>query len=154
MLKNYLKTAVRNFQRQKGNSFINITGLALGISVFFLIVQYVTFELSYDGFHKNADRIYRVRNDRIYSDKHDKSAGCPPALAPTLKKEFPEVLESARLRGTDAIFVNADRKISDNLEKVFYAEPSFLKIFSFPLLKGNIKAVLEEPYTVIISDSL
>jgi putative ABC transport system permease protein len=154
MLKNYLKTAFRNLIRQRGNSFINITGLALGISVFFLIVQYVTFELSYDGFHKNADRIYRVRNDRIYSDKHDKSAGCPPALSPTLKKEFPEVLESARLRGTDAIFVDANRKISDNIEKVFFADPSFLKIFSFPLIKGNIKTVLEEPYTLIISESL
>ena len=130
MFKNYLKVALRNFLRHKGNTVINIVGLALGISVFFLIIQYVTFELSYDSFHENTDRIYRVRNDRIYSDKHDKSAGCPPALAPTLKKEFPEVLESARLRGTDVIFVDADKKISDNLEKVFHAEPSFLKIFS------------------------
>ena len=60
-------------------SFINILGLAVGMAVFFLIVQYIAFEKSYDRFYVNADRIYRVRNDRIYSDKHDKSAGCPPA---------------------------------------------------------------------------
>lgn len=154
MLKNYFKTALRIFLRYKGNASINIIGLALGISVFFLIIQYVTFELSYDGFHKNADRIYRVRNDRIYSDKHDKSAGCPPALAPTLKKEFPEVLESARFRGTDAIFVDTDKNISDNLEKVYYTEPSFLKIFSFSFVKGSTASALEEPYTVIISKSI
>lgn len=154
MFKNYLKITVRNLRKNKLYSFVNIFGLAIGISVFFLIFQYITFELSYDSFNKNADRIYRVRNDRIYFDKHDKSAGCPPALAPTLKKEFPEVLESARLRGTDAVFVDVDKKISDNLEKVFFTEPSFLKIFSFPLLKGSAESALEEPYTVIISNSL
>ncbi|MGD8777488.1 MAG: ABC transporter permease [Ignavibacteria bacterium] len=151
---NYVKAAFRNFKYSKGNTLINIIGLALGISVFFLIIQYVTFELSYDSFHENADRIYRVRNDRIYSDRHDKSAGCPPAVAPTLKKDFPEVLESARLRGVNLTFIDTDKKISENLEKVFHAEPSFLKIFSFPLLKGSAESVLEEPYTLIISSSL
>ena len=154
MLKNYLTIAFRNFRRNKLNTFINVTGLAIGISVFFLIIQYITFELSYDTFNKNADRIYRVRNDRIYSDKHDKSAGCPPALAPTLKNEFPEVLESARLRGTDVTYIDAGKNISENVEKVYYTEASFLKIFTFPLLKGTSLSALEEPYNVIISNSL
>jgi len=153
MLKNYLKTTFQNFLRYKGNTTINIVGLALGISVFFLIIQYVTFELSYDSFNNNADRIYRVRNDRIYSDKHDKSAGCPPALASTLKKEFPEVQESARLRGTDVAYIDAGKNISENVDKVYYTEPSFLKIFSFPLIKGSPLSALEEPYYVIISES-
>lgn len=154
MIKNYLKIAVRNFLRYKTNTFINVFGLAIGISVFFLIIQYVAFELSYGSFNKNADRIYRVRNDRIYSDKHDKSAGCPPALAPTLKKEFPEVIESARLKGTDVTFIDKEKNAAENVEKVFYAETSFLKIFTFPLLKGSKALVLNEPYNVIISESL
>ena len=154
MLKNYLIIAFRNFQRYKGNTLINIVGLVLGISVFFLIIQYVTFELSYDSFNKNADKIYRVRNDRIYSDKHDKSAGCPPAVAPTLKKEFPEVLESARLRGTDVTYIDKEKNVSEILEKVYYTETSFLKIFSFALLYGSKFTVLEEPYNIIISESL
>ena len=154
MLKNYLKIAVRNFLRNKTNTFINIFGLAIGISVFFLIIQYVAFELSYGSFNKNADRIYRVRNDRVYSDKHDKSAGCPPALAPTLKKEFPEVIESARLKGTDVTFIDKEKNVAEDVEKVFYAETSFLKIFTFPLLKGSKATVLNEPYNVIISESL
>lgn len=154
MLKNYFKIAFRNLLRNKTFSVINIFGLSVGIAAFFLIIQYVTYELSYDSFNKNADRIYRIRDDRIYSDKHDKSAGCPPALGPTLKKEFPEILESARLRGTSVTYVDTDRKISENLDKVFYAEPSFLKIFSFPLLEGSLESALEEPYSVIISRSI
>ncbi len=154
MLKNYLKTAFRNFLRNKGNTIINIVGLASGIAVFFLIIQYVSFELSYDSFNKNTDRIFRIVNNRIYSDKLDKSAGCPPAIAPTLKKEYPEVMESTRLRGADVTFINAEKNISENIEKVYYTEPSFLKIFSFPLLKGSVSSVLEEPYSVIISESV
>ena len=154
MLKSYFKIAIRNLLRYKTNTFINIFGLATGISVFLLIIQYVSFELSYGSFNKNADRIYRVRNDRIYSDKHDKSAGCPPALAPTLKKEFPQIIESARLRGTDVTFIDKEKYIYENVEKVFYAETSFLKIFTFPLLKGSAAAVLSEPYDLIISESL
>ena len=74
MLVNYLKIAFRNFRRNKGITFINVAGLALGISIFFLIMQYAAFELSFDDFNKNSGRIYRIRNDRIYSDRHDKSA--------------------------------------------------------------------------------
>jgi putative ABC transport system permease protein len=153
MLKNYLTIAFRNFKHNKLNTFINVTGLALGISVFFLIIQYVSFELSYDSFNRNADRIYRIRNDRIYSDKHDKSAGCPPALAPTLKKEFPEVEESARLRGTDVTLIDHDKKFSEYVEKTYYADASFLKIFTLPLLKGSGLSALEDPYNVIISET-
>ncbi len=159
MFKNDFKIALRNLIKNKTFSFINIVGLAVGMAVFFLIIQYVAFELSYDGFHENADNIYRVRNDRIYADKHDKSAGCPPALGPTLKQEFPEVLESARLYGTRYMnniatyIAGPDRVITHNQEKIYYAEASFLRMFSFPMLKGSAELALEEPFTVIISES-
>ena len=153
MLRNYLRITLRNLVRQKLFSSINIFGLAIGIAAFLLIIEYVTYELSYDGFNKNADRIYRIKDDRIFSDKHDESAGCPPALAPTLKKEFPEILESARLRSTTVVFVDKDRKISENIDRVYYAEPSFLRIFTFPLSEGTAGSALEEPYSVIVSKS-
>jgi len=159
MFKNYLKIAFRNLHKYISYSLINISGLAIGMAAFLLIIQYVSFELSYDSFHENADNIYRVRNDRIYSDKHDKSAGCPPALGPTLKKEFPEVLESARLYGTKymnntATYISgSDMVITYNQEKIYYAEASFLTMFSFPMLKGSAELALEEPFTVVISES-
>jgi len=159
MFRSYFKIAFRNLTKNKTFSLINIVGLAVGMAVFLLIIQYVAFELSYDSFHENADNIYRVRNDRIYADKHDKSAGCPPALGPTLKQEFPEVLEFARLHGTrymnnTATYIaGQDRVITHNQEKIYYAEASFLRMFSFPMLKGSAELALEEPFTVIISES-
>ena len=75
--------------KHKAYSFINISGLALAMAASFMIFLFVSSELSYDRFHENADQLFRIRNDRIYADIHDKSAGCPPALGPTLKKEFP-----------------------------------------------------------------
>jgi putative ABC transport system permease protein len=154
MKNNYINILLRNLTRNKTFSLITIIGLAIGIACTLLIVTWVKFELSSDNFNKNAERIYRVRNDRIYSDKHDKSAGCPPALSPTLKKEFPEILESARLRGTDVTFIDVEKKIFDPVAKAYYADPSFLKIFTIPFLKGFAQTSLEEPNTVILSRSI
>jgi putative ABC transport system permease protein len=97
MFKNYLKIFLRNVSKHRAYSAINISGLAIAMAASFMIFLYISFELSYDRFHKYAGRLYRVRNDRIYSDIHDKSAGCPPAVGPTLKEEFPEIMDSARL---------------------------------------------------------
>jgi putative ABC transport system permease protein len=94
---NYLKVSSRKLKRQKAYSFITIAGLTIGMASFSLIVLYCRFERSYDGFHQNGDLIYRVQNDRIYSLRHDRSAGCPPGLGPALMEEFPEIAESARL---------------------------------------------------------
>lgn len=164
MFKNYLKMAYRISKKNGVFSSINIFGLAIGIAAFLIIFNYVVFETSYDSFHENADNIYRIRNDRIYEDIHDKSAGCPPAVGPTLKKEFPEVLEFARLYGT-AFMNNIVSSIPDgegspgspepvifNQEKVFYADPSFLRIFSFSMVNGS-EIALDEADTAVISES-
>jgi putative ABC transport system permease protein len=250
MLQNFLKIFIRNIQNNKAYSFINISGLAIAIAASFMIFLFVSFELSYDRFHENADQLFRVRNDRIYADIHDKSAGCPPAVGPTLKSEFPEILESARvlttsntnnivsyvpiegyiqnvlftLRGFDQAkkvaligrfngwdpdrhilekkgnqwqcrilfppgrysyrFVVDGKEICDPdnpdettsrsesysvltveesdtvpkritfLEsKIYYAEPSFLRMFSFPMKQGSRESVLEKPNTAVISES-
>lgn len=250
MLRNYLKITLRNIKRHKGYSFINIFGLAIAIAAAFLIFLFVSFELSYDRFHEDSDRIYRVRNDRIYSDLHDKSSGCPPALGPTLKEEFPEIIDTARVYPASFMsnivsydpsdsyvqtvqfklsgfedakrvsvigffnnwdqdrnvfhrkgdqwegevmlppgkyaykFVVDDKEILDpnnpnqvtyesgtyslhtvkeqgvlsrmitfSEERVFYAESSFLKMFSFPMVKGFPESALEDPNTVVISES-
>jgi putative ABC transport system permease protein len=97
MFQNQLKIFIRNIQNHKAYSFINISGLAIAMAASLMIFLFVSFEFSYDRFHDNIHQLYRIRNDRIYADIHDKSAGCPPALGPALKKEFPEILESARV---------------------------------------------------------
>jgi putative ABC transport system permease protein len=166
MFNNYLKITIRNLTKHKIYSIINILGLAIGMCAFVLLFQYVNFELSYDAFHENADHIYRIRNDRVYSDVNDKSAGCPPAVGPTIKKEFPEVIESARIYNIDwantvVTYIaenNSDKNSSGNIvtfnqEKVFFTEPSFLEIFSFPFIQGNPKSALDNPNSAVISKS-
>ncbi len=168
MLSNYLKTAIRVLIKNKAFSLINILGLAIGIAAFLIILNYVAYETSYDTFHENADFIYRIRNDRIYEDIHDKSAGCPPAVGPTLKGEFPEVLESARLYGTSYMnnlvsyvpggdpvrtaSTTPQGVVAFNEHKLFYAEDSFLKMFSFPMMKGT-ESALDEVDTAVLSVS-
>lgn len=157
MFKNYLKITLRNLAKNKSFSIINILGLAIGMSAFLLIFLYVTFELGYDNFHKNKDNIYRLRNDRVYKDIHDKSVGCPPALGPALKKEFPEVVEFARLynmsyMGKDNI-VSYNNNKTFNQDRVFFAEAYFLRIFSFAMVKGSAGSALEGPNTAVIARS-
>jgi putative ABC transport system permease protein len=153
MGKNILIRLFKNIGRNKTCNYLNIAGLAIGLTGFMLIIMWVKFESGYDRFNDNSGRIFRIENDRIYSDRCDKSAGCPPALAPTLKADFPEIIESARLRGTDAIFIDEMRKISDNQVKIYYADPSLLNIFTLTFLKGTKESVLKNPYSVIISKS-
>jgi len=98
MLKNYLKVAFRNFWRSKVYSFINVTGLAMGMACCLLILLFVQDELSYDRFHAKADRIYQI----TYGLETGKIARIPPPIAPLLKANFPEVEEVARLYGRSA----------------------------------------------------
>ena len=84
MLKNYLKIVLRNIKRHKGYSFINIAGLAVGMAAFFLISLYVQYELSFDRYHENADRIYRVIRERGSSTGNDRSAFINNALGPAM----------------------------------------------------------------------
>ena len=104
LLWNYYKIVGRKLKRQKAYSFITIAGLTVGMTAFILIILYCRAERSYDGFHRNSDRIYRVQNDRINSAKHDRSAGCPPGLGPAMIEEFPEIEDSARLLNVSGNF--------------------------------------------------
>jgi putative ABC transport system permease protein len=152
MLKNYLKITIRNIKRHKGYSFINISGLAVGMACCILILLWVKDELSFDRFHANADMIYRI-TDRYPDSSGDYSSTAVTAwpLAEALKNDFPEIVESARLR------ILTHRRISYK-DKKFYendfvaVDPSFLKMFSFPLVKGDITTALTEPNTILITE--
>jgi putative ABC transport system permease protein len=164
---NYFKMVVRKLRRQKAYSLITLTGLTVGIAAFILIILYCRFERSYDDFHRNGDRIFRVQNDRIYSLRHDRSAGCPPGLGPALKQEFPEIADFARLHslggasnivsrtsGSGKGTASSDPTAAFYEDRVFFADPAFLRIFSFPLIQGNAATALEDPETAVLSESL
>ncbi|MFC2159046.1 ABC transporter permease, partial [Acidobacteriota bacterium] len=156
MLKNYLKMTFRNIKRNKIYSLINIFGLAVGIACCILILLYVVDDLSYDRFHTKADQIYRV----VFcsSDDGDPSptnANGSFGVGPALKKDFPEILESTRIRrmgqGSKLYVGYKERKFYE--KRFFFAEPSFFKIFDFSLNRGDPETALSQPNTMVLTES-
>ena len=136
--------------RHPGYAGINILGLAIGITCCMLILLYIRNELSYDRFHEQADRIYRVVNGN--------SARTPPAVGPALKELFPEVEEYARMRGTANIWMMAYGDNAFFESDVFRASRGVFKVFSFPLVRGNPQTALDDyahpEQTVVISETM
>jgi len=151
MLKNYFKIAFRNLWRHKIFSLINIMGLAVGMTACILIYLYVNFELSYDSFHRKADRIYRIVSDLKTPDEVIRQNVPASAVAPNLKNEFPEVSAFVRMTSWDDIAVKkGDIKFIE--KSITWADSSFFEIFDFRLLKGDPRTALKEPHTVVISE--
>ncbi|OGU60101.1 MAG: hypothetical protein A2V66_10430 [Ignavibacteria bacterium RBG_13_36_8] len=153
MFTNYLKIAVRNIKKQKWYSLINISGLAVGMACCILIILWIKDELSYDRFHKNADVIYRV-TEHQYNSSGDyfPVAVTPWPLAEALKKDSPEIVESSRLRiMTNVLISYNDKKFYEN--NFVAVDPSFLKMFSFPLMKGDFSTALTQPNTILITEA-
>ncbi len=154
MFKNYFKTAWRNLMKNKIFSFINIAGLSIGIAACLLILQYVSFELSFDQFNKNAADIYRVTNDRYQNNKLIQHGTITySAIGKAMQDDFPEVINHTRVRpeGQDIIIYN-DKKIGE--QNGLTVDNSFLDMFSYQLIAGSKTNALTEPNTIIISQSL
>jgi putative ABC transport system permease protein len=154
MLSNYLKIAFRNFRKNKLFSLLNVVGLAIGMAACLLILQYVSFKLSYDQFHLNGDRIYRVVNDRYQNGKLIQHGTITySGVGKAMNDDFEEVEQNTRVvPAGERIIIHDDKRLSE--EKPLYAENSFFSMFSFPLLSGNETLVLKDPYAVILSEEL
>ena len=151
MLKNYLKIALRNIRKHKGYSFINIAGLALGLCSVIYILLHVQFEISFDRYHEKAGRIYRVMKSGLGSS--EMSPTMPAPLAPAMEEEFPEVEHAARFSFKDGIHISTNDK--NFFETGFvYTDPETFEIFSFELLKGEPRTALNNPFSVILSESM
>jgi putative ABC transport system permease protein len=151
MIKNYLKIAFRNLWRHKIFSFINIMGLAVGMTACFLIFLYVSFELSYDSFHTKADRIYRVVAD-IKTPTEVINADRPAwAVPPNVKDEFPEVESFVRVMNDEVLVKKGDIKFQE--ENAAWADSSIFNVFDFKLLKGNPQTALKEQFSIVFSET-
>ncbi|MDO9376043.1 MAG: ABC transporter permease [Ferruginibacter sp.] len=153
MIKNYIKIAWRNILAHKGYASINILGLAIGIAACMLILQYVSFELSFENFHAKKDRIYRVQQDRYDNGKLSTQwAAGAYAVGNSFKEALPEIEDYVKVlpRGEAVAEVkNQPMKI----EQVFMASESFFKLFSYPVLVGKANTALKEPFTAAISET-
>ncbi|MEZ4896113.1 MAG: FtsX-like permease family protein [Saprospiraceae bacterium] len=155
MLANYIKIALRNLSRRRGYALINITGLTVGITCCLLIFQYVSWERSFDDFPDNADRIVRLRLDSYQQGELAwKSATVYPAFGPTMKKDFPEVEEFCRLYDANLLLSNEEKDIKFTEDKGYFADPAFLKMFSVQFIKGDPNTALNEPYHIVLSESM
>ncbi len=150
---NFIKVALRNIIKNRPHSYINLIGLAVGLASVIIISVYVFSELSYDKFHSDNQRIYRVLNHFVRGEAEITYPQAPPALAPALTSSFPEVELATRVRYADRPLIQyGDVTYYEN--HVFYADSSFLKIFDFELISGNRMRALNQPNSVIMSETI
>ena len=151
MFKNYLKIAWRNLIRNKGFSILNIAGLSIGLTVFTLIILWINFELGFDRFHENQERIYEVNNQYDVEGEIWTWNSTPKAMAPAIKKDYPEVERVSRyFYDTPFLFSVDDKRIKATGTIV---DPDFLSIFSFPLVQGDIASVFSDVNSVVITET-
>jgi len=151
---NYTKIALRKIKRQKGFSFINIAGLAIGMAACILILIWVQDELSYDRFHENADQIFRINTEDNSGGKTFLLAGSPAPLGQTLMEEVPEVENFVRVQ---AGWEGWDPHLGEKhflQERLAAVDPSFFDIFQFPFIKGNPKTALKERFSIVLTEEL
>lgn len=159
MFKNYLKTAWRNMRRNKVNSILNISGLAIAMACVIMIGLYVRDELSYDQFFANADRIFQL--NMVFTDNGVESragGNTAPAVGPTLKKMFPEVESYARVYRPGDVVVRYDgtAKAEDfySEKNILAVDSNFLQLFNYQLLQGDAAACLQKPNSVVITEAM
>ena len=153
MFKNNLKIAFRNLRKNKGFSFINLFGLTVGLSCCLLIGLFIWNELSFDRYHKNADRIYRVSREFINTDGSIQLhlGSLAPPFAPLLENDFPDIEAAIRLLQNTVTFQKEDRFYAE--ENVFMAEPELFELFDIPLISGDVATALNEPFSILLSES-
>lgn len=154
MLKNYLLVAWRNLRRNKTFSFINITGLAVGLACFLLISLYVLDELSYDRYYANAENIYRINMDARWGGQEIRSAESSDMMGPLLKKDYPEIQNYTRIyhhSGDSKLIRKGNEYITET--SAAYVDSTFFDVFAFPVIDGNTKIALHDNHTVVMTKS-
>ena len=152
MIRNFLLTAYRNFTRNKIYTFINILGLAIGMSVCIMLLLWVQNELSYDKFHENKDQIYSLIQEGIWNDGETYgNRTIPYRLAPLMHEIYPEVKNHVRLRTYQSMMMQID-------DKTFYennmllTEPALFEMFSFELVKGDLETAFKDIHNLILTE--
>ncbi|MGN6618162.1 MAG: ABC transporter permease [Ilyomonas sp.] len=153
MFRNYLKVAWRNLLKNKVFSSINIIGLAIGLSCFLLIILYVTDELSFDHYNVNAERIYRINSDIRFGGADLHMPVTSDMMGQLLKKDYPEVEDYTRIYSFDGSKLIKKGNEFINEEKVANVDSTFFRVFTLPAIEGDTKNALDEPNTVVITES-
>ncbi|MEQ9591800.1 MAG: ABC transporter permease, partial [Cyclobacteriaceae bacterium] len=161
MIKNLLLASIRSITRSKYYTLISVVGLGIGISCFVIISSYVAFEESFDSFHRDGASVYRVTSQKIQNGEiQNTRAQAPVILKDALQENVPEIETAIRIHPLDAKKVTLRRDLEngeriDVVEnKVYHSESAFFSLFNFELISGNKENLLDEPYTVVLSESV
>ena len=161
MLRNYLKIAWRNLMKNKTFSFINIFGLAIGMTCCMLISLYLYHELSYDQHHKNGDRLYQLGTVFIKQGQEDRSANTPGPMAATMQQEFPEIEKTARMMkmfADDKTLLQYTPGKGDTRSfyetRGYMADSTFFQLFTYSFKEGNPSTALMEPKSIVLSEAI
>lgn len=154
MFKNYLKVGIRNLLKHKWYTLIHVLGLAIGLSAFLLIDQYIGFERSYDRFHADADQLYRLTTDNIVDGKiqvRDAMSFAPSGAA--LMNDLPEVLSyTTTIKTNSVVFRKGEEAVEET--GVLAVDSSFLRLFNYPLITGQAEDLLARPNTIVLTESM
>ena len=154
MFKNYLKIALRSLLKSRGTSAINIAGLSIGFACCIIIFLFVQNELGYDRFHKKADNIFRVLTiDEALGVSSNLVGITLPALGEAMEENFPEVVDRVRMIPQGRQLINYEQQ-GFYTEHFAYAEPSLFDVFDFELVDGDTESALEQPNTVVVTQSM
>jgi putative ABC transport system permease protein len=152
MLRNHIKIALRNLFRNKGFSVINISGLAIGMASAILILLWVQNEISYDRFHEKNSRLYEIWENNMHDGALQTGLNTQQLIGPALKNDYPEIENTSRVSWEMSIlFGYGDKQVKAT---GIWVDPSFLTMFSFPLLKGDVKTALNDPYSLVITEKM
>ncbi|HLK98436.1 MAG TPA: ABC transporter permease, partial [Hymenobacter sp.] len=152
MFRNYLKIAFRTLWKHRTHTTINVVGLSVAFATGLLLFLTSAFELSYDRFHADADRVFRLYNEQMERDgTPNRSASMPYPLIGALKAEFPEVEAGTRIMWSNGGVRRGDQTYR---KMVRSCDADFLKLFSFPLKKGNIHTALADLSNIVISENM
>jgi len=153
MIKNYLKTALRNLWKKKSFSAINIIGLAIGMSVSILMLLFVLNEVTYDRFNDNSQSIYRIALNLDAQGRILNIPSVPAPMGPALVDNFPEVVQTGRLRTRGEALISHEEKLIEE-SGIIYADSGIFNIFSIDVVQGNPATFLEVPYNLVITEEM
>ena len=149
MIRSYFKITLRTLLRNKGYSFINITGLSIGLACCMLIILYTKDEVSYDHFHEKGKNIYQLTCDRVETSGHSKKFAIAAMVqGPAFAKEIPEIQSLVRTKGQPATIKKGEEIFNDY---ILWADDIFFSFFSFPLIAGNPKTVFSDMHSMVIT---
>jgi len=152
MIRNYLITALRNFRRHKGYSFINVIGLAIGLACSFFILLWIQDEMSYDNFLPERDQVYRVMRHTIFGGRKGTSTSMPKPIAEVLVEEYPEITHTVLMSWNNEMVLTYDHQAFRSDGRYFGSD--FFTVFKFPLICGDPATALKDPESIAISESL